>query len=36
MVKLQRQLVQEKTKNKAWHVRKAYLQQKIRHLGTNP
>ena len=36
MDKLQRELMQEKTENKAWNVRNAKLQQKIINLGTNP
>ena len=36
IVKLKRQLLQEKTENKAWNVRNAELQQNIINLGTNP
>lgn len=36
MAKLQRQLMQEKTENKAWNVRNVEMQQKIINLGTNP
>lgn len=36
MAKFQRNLMQEKTKNKAWNVRNAKFQQKIIKLGTNP